>query len=107
MKKLISLTLIFLILFLVIDYKSYYYGFGTGFFNEKLPKEFKITLAGSDLGNQGFIIEDQAMMGIYLMKADDSILLEKEEIFVNKITGYYFTKESLIVVVRDEINQKH
>lgn len=106
MKKVIFITSV--ILFFVFDYHSYYYGFGFGIFNKKLPKEYGILFSGSDLGNQGIIIEDKVMMGTYLVKPQSSIILKpsKKEIQVNKIVGYYFTKKEFIAVIEDSFNQK-
>ena len=107
------LWLSLLIVFLYLDYRGYYYGFGFGIFNKKIPKIFSVLYAGSDLGNQGIIIE-QNEMGIYHIQgnSDYSIrttnkekmiwIKESQEIFVKKIKGYWFNHKVLVAKVLDK-----
>jgi hypothetical protein len=104
----IVVFIISIVLFFVLDYNAYYYGFGFGVFNQKLPKEYGVLFSGSDLGNQGIIIEDKEMMGTYLIRPQSTIILSqpKGEIQVSRIIGYYYRRSEFIVVVEDSLKRK-
>jgi hypothetical protein len=117
MKKTSFLTLLFLLVFLILDYQSYYYGLGKGFFSKKIPESVhvKILFAGSDLGYQGMIIDEDDIGGVYLIRPSSAIIIEYpynpnsiKQIFVTKILGYYFDRESFIVKILSSDNSiKH
>lgn len=107
MKKNIFVILILIIIYLGFDYQSYYYGLGKGFISPKIPKEYIILFAGSDLGNQGVILKENVIGGIYLVAKNGNIYLkQKDEIFIKSFLGYYFNKKNIIVEITDDVNAK-
>lgn len=107
MKKRMFELLILIIFYLGFDYQSYYYGLGKGFIAPKIPKEFIVIFAGSDLGNQGIILKENVIGGIYLVAKNRNIYLKQnDEIFIKVFSGYYFNKKNIIVEITDNANTK-
>ena len=112
MKKIVLLVLL---VFLILDHQSYYYGFGWGIVSKKITKSahVKILFAGSDLGNQGIIImEDDIGSGHLIHSSEQMPIIVSshlnrncmEGIFVKKVLGYYFNKEQFIVKILSSNN---
>jgi hypothetical protein len=103
MKKIIFINIVLLILFLIIDSQSYYYGFGKGVFCSKIPSRFSIVFAGSDLGNQGMILKENDMK-LHIVKINKYISIDKSntKIYVKKFIGYWFTSKTIVAAVIDE-----
>jgi hypothetical protein len=110
MKRLYILAFSFLLVFLISDSRAYYYGYGWGIFSRKIPESahVKILFAGSDLGNQGMIIQEDNIGGIYLIHASKDFPTivhylhnphKNKAIFVKKVLGYYFDKNTFIVKI--------
>jgi hypothetical protein len=115
MKKISFFTLLFLLLFLIFDCQSYYYGYGWGILSKKIPKSahVKILFAGSDLGNQGMIIKEDDIGGVYLIHSSEKMPMIIEgssnssgikRIYVKKVLGYYFDQELFIVKILSSNN---
>ena len=95
------------IIYLGIDYQGYYYGLGKGILVKKIPESFKIIFAGSDLGNHGVVLKEDAIGGIYLIKSHYDAYLNstKTDVLINDFLGYYFDKSSIIVEVSDNLSR--
>lgn len=107
MKKKIFGILILIISYLGFDFQLYYYGLGKGLIASKIPKEYVILFAGSDLGNQGVILKENSIGGIYLVVKNENIYLKKDKkIFIKSFTGYYFNNKNIIVEIIDDTNTK-
>lgn len=106
-KVTITLCLALLCVFLVLDRKSYYYGFGNGLISSKIPDRFEVVFAGSDLGNQGVIIEEN-QMGLWIINRNDSIFVnnDKDKIFIQDIKGYWYNNNVIIASVLDSESKK-
>ena len=101
MKKILFLFISLIVLYLMMDYQAYYYGFGNGWLSKKIPSGYHILFAGSDLGDQGIIIEENNMNG-YLVRKDEVIEIENSpKILIKKITDYFFTSHDIIVGLND------
>jgi hypothetical protein len=104
--KTIFLFTIVFILFLYLDNKAYYYGFGNGFVSSKIPKRFEIFFGGSDFGNQGMILIENDMK-LLIINRNDSIFMHdnpKNKIIVNKFAGYWFDDKNIIAKIKDKNN---
>ncbi|WP_291098457.1 MULTISPECIES: hypothetical protein [unclassified Flavobacterium] len=105
MKKIIILSFTLLVLFFYLDSKTYYYGFGNGFFSSKIPHRFEIYFAGSDFGNQGMILEENDM-SLLIIHKNGSIFMDdtKKKIIIDKFLGYWFNDKIIIAKVKDKNN---
>lgn len=108
MKRSQYLLLFSLIAFLILDCKSYYYGFGEGFVSKKIPNHFSVNLlfGGSDLGYQGMSLLENDIGRMYIIVKNKNITtVEGVEMTVGKFLGYYFNKEIFIAKILDENNK--
>ena len=103
--KIILVFIIVLTLFLYLDNKAYYYGFGNGFISSKLPHRFKILFAGSDLGNQGIILKENDM-NLHIIRKNDSLFKDEvgKKIIINQFVGYWFDDKIIVAKIKDESN---
>lgn len=106
MKNAIILLLTLLVLFIYLDSKTYYYGFGSGFFSSKIPHRFEIFFGGSDFGNQGMILMENDMNLLIISKSGSIFMNDdtKKKIIVNKFTGYWFNDKIIVAKVKDKNN---
>ena len=114
MKKIVVFVILFFVIFLVLDYQSYYYGFGKGFLSEKIPKSanVKILFADSDLGYQGMVVKEDAIGGVYLIHTSKQFPIitypynhNSDTIYVFKVLGYYFNYNTFIVKILSYDNE--
>lgn len=108
MKKKQYLLLFFLIAFLILDCKSYYYGFGEGFMSKRIPNHFSVNLlfGGSDLGYQGMSLMEKDIGRMYIIVKNNTITtIDGVEVTVDKFLGYYFNNKIFIAQILD-INNK-
>lgn len=105
-KLITALLLIFLSLFLYLDNKSYYYGFGKGYISSKLPYYIRPHYRGSDLGNTGFSFVEKDVNLDILDNLHPTYVSNNNKIIIKKILGYGFDKEIVIVKIEDSFKQK-
>ena len=106
--KVIKIILVFIIvltLFLYLDNKAYYYGFGNGFISSKIPSRFEIFFGGSDFGNQGMMLMENDM-NLLLIRKNDSLFKDEfgKKIIINQFVGYWFDDKIIVAKIKDESN---
>ncbi|MFV5701601.1 hypothetical protein ACM55F_06980 [Flavobacterium sp. XS2P12] len=92
--------------FLYLDSKAYYYGFGQGFLSAKIPSRFSVLFAGSDLGNQGMVLKEKDL-NLWIINCNDSIFMSDTEkkIMIKKFVGYWFNNKTIVAKVKDNNNK--
>lgn len=94
-------------LFLYMDSKSYYYGFGYGILSSKVPDRFTMHFGGSDLGNRGVTIKENFLNLNMFNKGDlTEITDNKERLFIKDFNGYWFNNKLIIVKFKDNDNKQ-
>lgn len=103
--KIILVFIILLTLFLYLDNKAYYYGFGNGYVSSKIPSRFKILFADSDLGNQGMILKENDM-NLHIIRKNDSLFNYEvgKKIIINQFVGYWFDDKVIVAKLKDKSN---
>lgn len=98
---------ILIVIYLGFDYQLYYYGLGQGWIAPKIPKDYTILFSGSDLGNQGVILKENVIGGVYLVAKNRNVYLDQDNnIFIKSFLGYYFNKENIIIEITDNTKTK-
>jgi hypothetical protein len=101
------LVIILATAYLIFDAQLYYYGIGFGFTSKKVPIGFRVLFGGTDLCNEGIIIEESQLGGAQLIKEMGSFNINNNEsIFITKLLGYYFDEKCIIAKImttKDEI----
>ena len=103
--KIILVCVIVLALFLYLDNKAYYYGFGKGYVSSKIPSRFEILFAGSDLGNQGMILKENDL-NLHIIRKNDSLFKDEvgKKIIIKQFVGYWFDDKVIVVKLKDKSN---
>lgn len=103
MKKIISLLILLLLTIISLtffNYKHSYYGFTKSFFIQT-PSYLRPHFRGPDLGNRGFSIVRNDINLDVLGIHNSTKINNGSNVCLKKISGYYYTKENLIVEAKD------
>lgn len=107
MKKIIPVSILILLTIISLmffNYKHSYYGFTKSYFTQA-PNYLRPHFRGPDLGNLGFSIVRSDIALNVIGTHNSTKINNGSNVHFKKISGYYYTKENLIVEGKDTKNK--